>query len=140
MLTRLGISIPDTIDGFKQRVIADPTSPEYLFSTATSEMLTEVSEAVSEAISDAVDAANVLENEDQDPAVLVSKFSSDGAKGLGSVFSYATSKWALCCVAMACYLLFVLYQCREITNIHFWSRLSSLTAHISLQPHEGDYI
>lgn len=101
MLTRLGISIPDTIDGFKQRVIADPTSPEYLFSTATSEMLTEVSEAVSEAISDAVDAANVLENEDQDPAVLVSKFSSDGAKGLGSVFSYATSKWALCCVAMA---------------------------------------
>ncbi|PKS11598.1 hypothetical protein jhhlp_003363 [Lomentospora prolificans] len=26
---------------------------------------------------------------------------TDGAKGLSSVFSYATSKWALCCIAMA---------------------------------------
>lgn len=26
---------------------------------------------------------------------------TDGARGLGSVFSYATSKWALCCIAMA---------------------------------------
>lgn len=30
-----------------------------------------------------------------------SGFSMEGAKGLGSVFSYATSKWALSCIAMA---------------------------------------
>lgn len=29
------------------------------------------------------------------------QFSMEGAKGLGSVFSYATSKWALSCIAMA---------------------------------------
>lgn len=30
-----------------------------------------------------------------------SRLPSDGTKGLSSVFSYATSKWALCCAAMA---------------------------------------
>lgn len=30
-----------------------------------------------------------------------SRLSVDGARGLGSVFGYATSKWALCCIAMA---------------------------------------
>ncbi|KAI2629567.1 hypothetical protein GGR54DRAFT_268128 [Hypoxylon sp. NC1633] len=96
MLTKLGIiSFPDAVDGFGQRVIADPTSSDFYFTTATSDMLTQVSEAAADA------AANVLENEDQDPAILLSKLSTDGAKGLGSVFSYATSKWALCCVAMA---------------------------------------
>ncbi|KAI1209065.1 uncharacterized protein F4807DRAFT_108859 [Annulohypoxylon truncatum] len=97
MLTKLGIlSFPDAVDGFGQRVIADPTSSDYFITTTTTaaEMLTKVSEA-------AANVVDVLENEDQDPAVLVSKFSTDGTKGLGSVFSYATSKWALCCVAMA---------------------------------------
>ncbi|KAI0898683.1 hypothetical protein F4806DRAFT_369805 [Annulohypoxylon nitens] len=97
MLTKLGIlSFPDAVDGFGQRVIADPTSSDYFVSTTTTatEMLTQVSEA-------AANVVDVLENEDQDPAVLVSKFSTEGTKGLGSVFSYATSKWALCCVAMA---------------------------------------
>ncbi|OTB08666.1 hypothetical protein M426DRAFT_71042 [Hypoxylon sp. CI-4A] len=96
MLTKLGIlSFPDAVDGFGQRVIADPTPSDYFFTTTTSEMLTQVSEAVADA------AANVLEEDEQDPTMLVSKFSSDNTRGLGSVFSYATSKWALCCVAMA---------------------------------------
>lgn len=96
MLTKLGIlSFPDAVDGFGQRVIADPTaSDEYFFTTTTTEMLTQVSEA-------AANVANALEDEEQDPALLISRFSADGTKGLGSVFSYATSKWALCCVAMA---------------------------------------
>lgn len=102
MLTKLGIlSFPDAVDGFGQRVIADPTSSDYFVSTTTTatEMLTQVSEA-------AANVVDVLENEDQDPAVLVSKFSTEGTKGLGSVFSYATSKWALCCVAMVSSLFF----------------------------------
>ncbi|RDW80750.1 putative ASI3 [Coleophoma crateriformis] len=32
---------------------------------------------------------------------LASRFSMEGARSLGSVFSYATSKWALCCIIMA---------------------------------------
>lgn len=35
------------------------------------------------------------------PAHSSSRFPTDGPRGLGSIFSYATSKWALCCVAMA---------------------------------------
>lgn len=34
-------------------------------------------------------------------AQAASRLSMDGARGLGSVFSYATSKWALSCIAMA---------------------------------------
>jgi len=37
-----------------------------------------------------------------DPAGgLTNRFSLEGARSLGSVFSYATSKWALCCIIMA---------------------------------------
>ncbi|CAK7562600.1 MAG: hypothetical protein SEPTF4163_000448 [Sporothrix epigloea] len=34
-------------------------------------------------------------------AASASRFSLESARGLGSLFSYATSKWALCCVATA---------------------------------------
>ncbi|KAI1498163.1 hypothetical protein F5X99DRAFT_394436 [Biscogniauxia marginata] len=96
MLTKLGsiISFPDPVDGFGQRVIPDPTGSDYFITTTASEMTVEVSEV-------AANLANVLED-DQDPAAMVSRFSMEGgAKGLGSVFSYATSKWAICCIAMA---------------------------------------
>ncbi|KAI1074611.1 hypothetical protein F5B20DRAFT_430666 [Whalleya microplaca] len=99
MLTKLGsfIAIPDAVDGFGQRVIPDPTgSADYFLTTTASEMAAEVSDAAATV----ANVANVLEN-DQDPAALVSKFSLEGAKGLGSVFSYATSRWAFCCIAMA---------------------------------------
>lgn len=97
MLTKLGIiSFPDAVDGFGQGVIADPTDDYFFPTTTTSEMLTQISDA-------AAGVADMLDHEEQDPSVLVSKFTTDGAKGLGSVFSYATSKWALCCVAMVCY-------------------------------------
>ena len=42
-----------------------------------------------------------MPNATHEPAGSSSRFAADGPKGLGSVFSYATSKWALCCVAMA---------------------------------------
>lgn len=91
MLTKLGsiISFPDAVDGFGQRVIPDATGSDsdYFLTTTTTTMTTEMA------------AANFLDD-DQDPSAIVSKFSMEGTKGLGSVFSYATSKWALCCVAM----------------------------------------
>ena len=42
----------------------------------------------------------LLEINDQAGGV-ASRFSIEGARSLGSVFSYATSKWALCCIVMA---------------------------------------
>ncbi|KAI1176994.1 hypothetical protein F4777DRAFT_231973 [Nemania sp. FL0916] len=96
MLTRIGsiISFPEAIDSFGQHVIPDPTGSNYFVTTTATEMAAGISEAVA-------NTANVLED-DQDPAALVSRFTMEGsAKGLGSVFSYATSKWALCCIAMA---------------------------------------
>ncbi|KAI1361476.1 hypothetical protein F5Y08DRAFT_314475 [Xylaria arbuscula] len=96
MLTRIGsiISFPEAIDSFGQRVVPDPTGSDYFVTATATEMAADISEAVAH-------TANVLDD-DQDPAALVSRFTMEGsAKGLGSVFSYATSKWALCCIAMA---------------------------------------
>ncbi|TGJ86694.1 hypothetical protein E0Z10_g2066 [Xylaria hypoxylon] len=96
MLTRIGsiISFPEAIDSFSQHVVPDPTGSDYFVTTTVTEMAADISEAVASTV-------NVLED-DQDPAALVSRFTMEGsAKGLGSVFSYATSKWALCCIAMA---------------------------------------
>ncbi|KAI1267044.1 hypothetical protein F5Y18DRAFT_354904 [Xylariaceae sp. FL1019] len=99
MLTRLGsiISFSEAMDSFGQRIIPDPTGSE-LFTTTTTTTAAEMAAQISEAVAN---TANALED-DQDPAALVSRFSVESsAKGLGSVFSYATSKWALGCIAMA---------------------------------------
>ncbi|EOO03886.1 putative ubiquitin-protein ligase protein [Phaeoacremonium minimum UCRPA7] len=94
-LGKLGsfISFPDAIDGFGQRVIPDATGANHVFSAgapAASSFVTNNAPAAVESLA-----------ADQDPAAIVSRFSMEGARGLGSVFSYATSKWALCCIAMA---------------------------------------
>ncbi|KAH9897297.1 hypothetical protein F4778DRAFT_745164 [Xylariomycetidae sp. FL2044] len=103
MLTRLGsiIPLPDAIDGFGQRVIPDPTGSDYFLTTTTT--TSEMAEQVSEAAAAAANVANVANalDDDQDPAALMSRFSTESARGLGSVFGYVTSKWALCCIAMA---------------------------------------
>ncbi|KAJ4300260.1 hypothetical protein N0V88_002932 [Collariella sp. IMI 366227] len=105
-LGRLGsfISFPDAIDGFSQRVVSDPTDTDAFSSTAMAaadliETLTEATSTDSSAsmVAEAAAAAAAT----QDPNAFVSRFSMEGARGLGSVFSYATSKWALSCIAMA---------------------------------------
>lgn len=93
-LGRLGslVSIPDAIDGFGQRVIPDATGSDIFSSTSSafnSDVLTTHS------------SASVIPSNLADPDPIIHRFSMDGARGLGSVFSYATSKWALCCIAMA---------------------------------------
>ncbi|ETS83828.1 hypothetical protein PFICI_05704 [Pestalotiopsis fici W106-1] len=97
MLTKLGsiMSYADTVDGFGQRVLPDPTGSDLFLTTAAGSTTANVAADAS------VAAAAAAELVDQDPAAMASRLSLEGAKGLGSVFSYATSKWALCCVAMA---------------------------------------
>lgn len=93
-LGKLGsfMSVPDAIDGFGQRVIPDATGSDLFSSTSAlygSDTLTTRTSA----------SATPLNLIDQDAVTF--RFSMEGSKGLGSVFSYATSKWALCCIAMA---------------------------------------
>lgn len=97
MLTKLGsiMSFADTVDGFGQRVIPDPTGSDLFLTTITESTTSNLAADAS------VAAATAAELVDQDPSAMASRLSLEGAKGLGSVFSYATSKWALCCVAMA---------------------------------------
>ncbi|SPQ20016.1 63417cb2-a552-441d-b7d3-eb536d8ba481 [Thermothielavioides terrestris] len=111
-LGRLGsfISFPDAIDGFGQRVVPDPTDADHLLFSATVgpagevvEVLTESSAPASSVPMSAASAAaaGAASTASQDPNAFVSRFSMEGARGLGGVLSYATSKWALCCIAMA---------------------------------------
>ncbi|KAI0482137.1 hypothetical protein GGR56DRAFT_172303 [Xylariaceae sp. FL0804] len=95
MLTRLGSIISLPADGFGQRVIPDPTGSDYFITTTTPGMAADVSDTAA-----AVGAAAAALGDDQDPVALVSRFSLEG-RSLGSLFSYATSKWAICCVVMA---------------------------------------
>ncbi|KAF3767490.1 hypothetical protein M406DRAFT_216032, partial [Cryphonectria parasitica EP155] len=93
-LGRLGsfIAVPDAIDGFGQRVVPDATGSD-LFSSTSSLYGSNTYTTRNPASATPSDLA------EKDPVMY--RFSMEGAKGLGSVFSYATSKWALCCIAMA---------------------------------------
>lgn len=95
-LGKLGsyISLPDAMDGFGQRVVPDPTGAD-MFSTTSPGSASIISTGSS------IASAAPSNLADLDPTASVYRFSMEGAKGLGSVFSYATSKWALCCIAMA---------------------------------------
>lgn len=94
MVMKLGsfISIHDAIEGFGSRGTSDAAGPD-IFQATTAGSLAFAP--------DTTTAASHLIGADQGPNAFVSRFSMEGAKGLGSVFSYATSKWALCCIAMA---------------------------------------
>ncbi|KAK3944833.1 hypothetical protein QBC46DRAFT_373333 [Diplogelasinospora grovesii] len=105
-LGRLGgsfISFPDAIDSFGQRVIPESTNNAGIFSHAsgvTGEFMQSITPPPLGSAAQAT-AAAAAAAATSDPTAFVSRFSLEGAKGLGSVFSYATSRWALCCMAMA---------------------------------------
>lgn len=93
-LGRLGgslISFPDTIDGFGQRVIPETTDGSIFHSSGP----------IVGSLHAETTGAGTLPSlaAEQDPNAFLTRI-TDG-RGLGSVFSYATSKWALSCVVMA---------------------------------------
>ncbi|KAK4134194.1 hypothetical protein BT67DRAFT_442087 [Trichocladium antarcticum] len=109
-LGRLGslISIPDAVDGFgqAQRAMALPADTDIFSASATAslgDMASRLAQSMtpSSSASMAAAVAGAAAATAQDPKVAASRFSMEGARGLGSVLSYATSKWALCCIAMA---------------------------------------
>ncbi|KAK3318577.1 hypothetical protein B0H66DRAFT_243807 [Apodospora peruviana] len=94
-LGRLGsfISFPDAIDGFGQRIIPESTDAG-IFHTLSADSAASFLQSSAPTTTPPVTVG-------QDPIAFASRFSMEGARGLGSVFSYATSKWALMCILMA---------------------------------------
>ncbi|KAL2175570.1 uncharacterized protein P884DRAFT_261908 [Thermothelomyces heterothallicus CBS 202.75] len=119
-LGRLGsfISFPDAIDGFGQRAVPNSNNVDISSSSSSSSsssplssdtgMVADLIETLAQSANTAFPtstmdsaAATAADDVTQNPNAFVSRFSMEGARGLGGVFSYATSKWALCCIAMA---------------------------------------
>lgn len=102
MFMKLGslLAVPDAVDGlfggFGQRVIPEATSHNIVNAVTTAAAAT-----VSGGGAGLLGQGRAPIDMDEQVAGLTSRFSVDGARGLGSVFSYATSKWALCCIVMA---------------------------------------
>ncbi|KAL0933046.1 Protein ASI1 [Colletotrichum truncatum] len=97
------LPFPDSLDALGQRVIPEATETAILHTTdaaATAAFSMNIPPHLehSHGIGAETGPAVLLDHE---PGVAGPKFTMEGAKGLGSVFSYATSKWALCCIAMA---------------------------------------
>lgn len=90
MVRKLGsfISFQDSFEGLGQRSIAEATGQGIFYTPDTPAAPAAAADPL------AMNAASPV-------AAAGSAFSMEGAKGLGSVFSYATSKWALSCIAMA---------------------------------------
>ncbi|KAL2256048.1 hypothetical protein VTK26DRAFT_2270 [Humicola hyalothermophila] len=112
-LGRLGgsfISFPDAVDGFGQRVMPDPAESDiFASSTMAAAEVASLAERFTESSTSASSSASMgggvaaaaAAAASQDPNAFVSRFSLEGTRGLGSLFGYATSRWALCCIAMA---------------------------------------
>lgn len=101
-LGRLGsfMSLPEAVDGFGQRIIPESTAVGFVHAATTAMSDTLLAETVADSTAAAAAAVPAL-GVDEDPNAFVTRLSMEGVKGLGNVFSYATSKWALSCVAMA---------------------------------------
>ena len=102
MFMRLGsfLAVPEAVDNIfgvriGQRIIPEATGAGILdaatAAATTGGVVREVARAGSE----------ILVDVDPHADGIASRFSIEGARSLGSVFSYATSKWAVCCIAMA---------------------------------------
>lgn len=101
MFRRIGsfLTVPEAVDNMfgarMGRIIPEATGAG-VFEAATTAVTTagnvrDVARAGSE----------ILVDVDRQAEGIAARFSIEGARSLGSVFSYATSKWAVCCIVMA---------------------------------------
>ncbi|KAF5005159.1 hypothetical protein FDECE_8377 [Fusarium decemcellulare] len=90
------ISVPDTLE-------ATSDATRYMPAAADASSLFVEADSTIQNIMEPLAVAGGPEalGGDADAIAPTARISVDGARGLGSVFGYATSKWALCCIAMA---------------------------------------
>ncbi|KAJ4323175.1 hypothetical protein N0V84_004438 [Fusarium piperis] len=95
------ISIPDTLPTAQDtlRYVPAVADASTILADADS-TIQDIMEPLVEPLVAAAGASEALGAEAEAIAP-TARLSVDGARGLGSVFGYATSKWALCCIAMA---------------------------------------
>ncbi|KAI5457213.1 hypothetical protein BGZ63DRAFT_85217 [Mariannaea sp. PMI_226] len=93
------IALPDTFDSPRHQYIPEATEAAAL----RSDTATRLQDMVEPLIARGALGEGALDTlvTESVPIPPTSRLSVDGARGLGSVFGYATSRWALCCVAMA---------------------------------------
>lgn len=101
MFMKLGsyLAVPETIDNvfgarMGQRVIPEATGAGIFDAVTTAA-------ATAGTAREFTQGTEILLDVNEQAGGIASRFSIEGARSLGSVFSYATSKWALCCIMMA---------------------------------------
>lgn len=95
LVKKLGsyIALPDHLDTTVPRYVPTPDDPASLLDVDT---------AIREMMEPVIPGGRIdALGGDSEAASQNTRISLDGARGLGSVFGYATSKWALCCFLMA---------------------------------------
>jgi hypothetical protein len=102
MFKKIGsfLTVPEAVDNIfgvrmGQRIIPEATGAGILNAATTAAVGAGGFEQMAQA------GTEILVEVDDQAGGLASRFSMEGARSLGSVFSYATSKWALCCIIMA---------------------------------------
>lgn len=98
------LPFPDSLDALGQTIIPEATKTgiDQAIGTTAFSMHTNPTVGYAHAFGTGhVTGSGPAISLDRDSDVTGPKLGMEGARGLGSVFSYATSKWALCCIAMA---------------------------------------
>jgi hypothetical protein len=125
MFMKLGsfLTVPDTLDNIfgvrmGQRIIPEATGAGMLGSATTAV-------AAAGAVRDFTQGTEMLLEVNDQAEGLASRFSIEGARSLGSVFTYATSKWAVGCVVVAIVLnrTYIYGSTRRNLNLNWKVRL-----------------
>jgi hypothetical protein len=102
MFMKLGsfLTVPEAVDNIfgvrmGQRIIPEATGAGIIDAATTAAAGAGGFEQMAQT------GTEILVEVDDQAGGLATRFSLEGARSLGSVFSYATSKWALCCIIMA---------------------------------------
>ena len=102
MFKKIGsfLTVPEAVDNIfgvrmGQSIIPEATGAGIVDAATTAAAGTGGFERMAQA------GTEMLVEVDDQAGGIASRFSMEGARSLGSVFSYATSKWALCCIIMA---------------------------------------
>ena len=135
MFMKLGtfLQVPDAVDNIfgarlGQRIIPEATGSGIVDAATTAVAVAGGVREVAQA------GTEILVDVDDQAGGIASRFSIEGARSLGSVFSYATSKWALCCIVMAIVLnrTHIYASTRRNLNLPWKVRLALRSAPIVL--------
>ncbi|RDL30355.1 putative ASI3 putative integral membrane E3 ubiquitin ligase [Venustampulla echinocandica] len=103
MVMKLGsfLALPEAVDNIFGAQMGERIIPEATRGGAGAGIVEAVTTAAVSAREVAQSATEILVDVDDQTAGLASRFSLEGARSLGNIFGYVTSKWAILCFVMA---------------------------------------